>query len=490
MPIDHETPPSGPPSPQRRTLRRSRQHKVLGGVAGGVSEYLGVDVVIIRIAFVVLASMAGSGVLAYIAAWVILPKAAKNQSVQSTNQTRLGNLDGHQLGAIALVGVGAIALFDRLGIGFDGDMLLPFVLIGIGVAVLMSSKGSTSRSSVHRGRGAQCHVPNPMHRVGRVTPRGPFPEPASANPNGNVSTPKSGLGSPTWPNPTSPNPTSPNPTSPSPATDGFDHDNDEPATALDEFDRLRAPRAHEFEAGHLLATPLPHAPVGGTVPVNTARTATHRRRSPFARSSFGMLLVTVGVIFVAARTGLMTGGADGALALALFAIGGFLVIGAWLGRPRGFVMIGVLLTISLAVLSLTGTDWRGGFGERNFAPASMSELQSEYHLMGGAMYLNLSKLALGETDKRITVDVSMGAVAIEVPTGMNVKVNSSAGVGQITLFGKTSDGADVKSQGNFGSMETGSTLTIDARVGLGALEVAEIGHLEKLTDLPETGNSQ
>jgi hypothetical protein len=202
-----------------------------------------------------------------------------------------------------------------------------------------------------------------------------------------------------------------------------------------------------------------------------------------------MLLVAVGVIFVGARTGLMRGGAIGALALALFAVGMFLVAGAWLGRPRGFVTIGFLLTVILGFLSLTGTSWKGGFGERNLAPVSVSDLRSEYHLIAGAMYLNLSNLALGESDRRIAVDVSMGAVAIEVPKDMNVKVVSSAGAGELTLFGKTSDGLDVKSETLHVQPGTGPTLTIDARVGFGALEVAEVGTLKKLTDLPQTGNS-
>ena len=459
MSTDHQTQaPSGPPSPQRRVLRRSRDHKVLGGIAGGVSEYLGVDVVMIRIAFVVLASMAGSGMLVYLAAWVLLPKAPKTASLQPLHQTRLGNLDGHQLLAIALVGIGAIALFDRLGIGFDGDMLLPVVLIGFGVAVLVSSKSPTStRGSLPNGPAAASGAAP----VGHSTVPGPMPEPASTT-----------------------EPARPGGSSTSSATES---ELTEPITALDEFDRLRAPRANEFEAGHLLSTPLPSPP---RVPTPLPKGATVRKRTPFARSAFGMLLVIVGLIFVGARTGLMTGGFDAALALMLLVVGGFLVVGAWLGRPRGFVAIGTLLTLTLGLFSLTGTDWRGGFGERSFTPATVSDLKPEYHLMGGVMYLNLSKLSLDGESRRIAVDVSVGAVAIELPKGMNVKVNGSAGVGQVTLFGKTSDGTGVASRSTLGQIEKRATLTIDARVGLGALEVAEIGHLQKLTDLPSTGNSR
>ena len=48
--------PEDAPGPSRRVvLRRSRDDKVIAGVAGGLGRYLGVDPVIIRVAFVVLA---------------------------------------------------------------------------------------------------------------------------------------------------------------------------------------------------------------------------------------------------------------------------------------------------------------------------------------------------------------------------------------------------------------------------------------------------
>ncbi|HZD79229.1 MAG TPA: PspC domain-containing protein, partial [Actinomycetota bacterium] len=59
-------PPPPPPPPSRqptRSLRRSRSDRVIAGVCGGIGWYLGVDPVLIRIAFVVLTVAGGSGVL-------------------------------------------------------------------------------------------------------------------------------------------------------------------------------------------------------------------------------------------------------------------------------------------------------------------------------------------------------------------------------------------------------------------------------------------
>ena len=65
------SPPTGPPV--RPQLRRSGTDKMLGGVAGGLAEYSGIDPVIWRAGFVALALAGGSGVLLYVLLWVLMP---------------------------------------------------------------------------------------------------------------------------------------------------------------------------------------------------------------------------------------------------------------------------------------------------------------------------------------------------------------------------------------------------------------------------------
>lgn len=60
-------------------LYRSGKDKILGGVCGGIGEYLGVDPVIIRLLWILLALAYGTGILAYIIAWIIIPKNPKHK---------------------------------------------------------------------------------------------------------------------------------------------------------------------------------------------------------------------------------------------------------------------------------------------------------------------------------------------------------------------------------------------------------------------------
>ena len=56
-----------------RRLRHDTGDRVLGGVASGVAHYLGIDPVAVRVGFVVLAALGGSGVLLYFAGWLLIP---------------------------------------------------------------------------------------------------------------------------------------------------------------------------------------------------------------------------------------------------------------------------------------------------------------------------------------------------------------------------------------------------------------------------------
>lgn len=72
------TPPGTPPTVDpaaRPRLRRSGTDSMLGGVSGGLAEYSGIEAVLWRVGFVVLACAGGSGVLAYLLLWVPLPAA-------------------------------------------------------------------------------------------------------------------------------------------------------------------------------------------------------------------------------------------------------------------------------------------------------------------------------------------------------------------------------------------------------------------------------
>ncbi|WP_088186793.1 PspC domain-containing protein [Desulfosporosinus sp. FKA] len=56
-----------------RRLYRSSQDRQLGGVCGGIAEYLDLDPSLVRIGALLLLLVGGTGFLAYLVAWFIIP---------------------------------------------------------------------------------------------------------------------------------------------------------------------------------------------------------------------------------------------------------------------------------------------------------------------------------------------------------------------------------------------------------------------------------
>ena len=125
-PQEEPPPPAAAAAPAAgpRRLTRSSSDKVLGGVAGGLGRYFDIDPIIFRIGFVVLTLAGGAGLLAYVAAWLLVPEDAV-PGAPPTGRSRLLTW----LGA----GILAIAVLATLGPGlfFVGPPLVGLALIAL-----------------------------------------------------------------------------------------------------------------------------------------------------------------------------------------------------------------------------------------------------------------------------------------------------------------------------------------------------------------------
>lgn len=142
----------------RDRLYRSRENRKIAGVAGGLAEYFDVDVVIVRILFVLAVLAGGSGVLAYIIAWIAIPEenvvlengeittgdepasqenreyyAEKNECEQETRSKRQRNA------GFILIGLGVLFL-SRQFLGSFFHNLWPLLLIIIGIFLLVRER--------------------------------------------------------------------------------------------------------------------------------------------------------------------------------------------------------------------------------------------------------------------------------------------------------------------------------------------------------------
>ncbi|HEU5257102.1 MAG TPA: PspC domain-containing protein, partial [Vicinamibacterales bacterium] len=77
--------------PRRRLVRRPAEGKI-GGVCAGLADYFNTDVALVRAAWVVLSIWPGAvvlGVIAYLAAWLLMPRAESVDVASAAPQPRL-----------------------------------------------------------------------------------------------------------------------------------------------------------------------------------------------------------------------------------------------------------------------------------------------------------------------------------------------------------------------------------------------------------------
>ena len=128
-------PPQPPPVSQAPVLRRSRDDRVVFGVAGGLGRYLGVDPVIIRIGLVLLTVFGGSGVLLYLIGLVVIPEEAEGEVPVAAARTGAASANAVFVLGAALVIIGSLSLVTRLVPGL-GHLVGPALLIGAGALVI------------------------------------------------------------------------------------------------------------------------------------------------------------------------------------------------------------------------------------------------------------------------------------------------------------------------------------------------------------------
>jgi len=58
----------------KRLYRASKKDSVIGGVCAGIANYFGIDPIIVRLIWLVLIFGYGFGILAYLIAWIIIPR--------------------------------------------------------------------------------------------------------------------------------------------------------------------------------------------------------------------------------------------------------------------------------------------------------------------------------------------------------------------------------------------------------------------------------
>ena len=157
------SPPAEPAASPTPRLQRLAHGRVVAGVAAGLGWRLGVDPVLIRIAFAVLTFAGGAGLVLYGVLWALVPSATTAPPPRRPATAQQGV-------ALALMVLGALLLLRVLGVWFGDTVVWPIVLVAAGSAVLWSRAEQDDRAAWSRMTG---QVPQSALRRAAAGPTSP-----------------------------------------------------------------------------------------------------------------------------------------------------------------------------------------------------------------------------------------------------------------------------------------------------------------------------
>jgi hypothetical protein len=138
----------------------------------------------------------------------------------------------------------------------------------------------------------------------------------------------------------------------------------------------------------------------------------------------------------------------------------------------GLVPLGVVLAVVAGIVALLPGASSLETGDRVLEVRELGDLQDAYQLGAGQLTLDLRALDLPPGRTELRVDVGLGDLRVRVPAEATIEVDGRVTAGELRAFGTQVDGVGARRQVTDAGREDAGTLAIEARVGLGTLEVS------------------
>ena len=178
-------------------------------------------------------------------------------------------------------------------------------------------------------------------------------------------------------------------------------------------------------------------------PIETQSERVRRPRSPLGVYTLGATLLAVAAASGLAGADIVNLDAGQYFALALMVIGGGLVVGAWWGRARILMLLGLMLIPFMLAGSAISVPMSGPVSDR-YIEAHREQVQGEYELLLGSLALDFSRYDFGERATEVDVKVVVGDIDVYAPPGVEVTITGSLDAGSTDIFGTFDEGANLE----------------------------------------------
>lgn len=442
------------------TVRRSTTDAKLGGLCGGVAAHWGIDPVLVRVGWAVLALSGGIGLVLYLAGWLLIPL----QGADSAPVDDFFGSGGRRWPKevwLTLVVIACLTVFALFG------SLSPF---GVAPAVVLAviwyfgfyrnrahRPGQQQASARPHPPTASLAAPEPPQVYRYPGPPTPFTEAAHAwrqriEEHGRQAGEAVRPAAQPWP------------IYPETAPTRATYDVDPAVQDRQAF--LATP-----DPVGLYVDPAPEPAAATALVADRGQTISARRLRLAALLVGGLTLAGLGLADGHGVTIPLTA----YIGAALLVVGLTLVTATWLGRARGLLPIGFLLLLGLLAASAAGpgtqlTDWNS----TTKAYTSLAELPAAGDSRdAGRLKVDLARLQV-PSDVTYRAHVDTGSLEVVIPSNVNVVTRYTVDVGVVRTYGRQVDGGtDLHGSSTDPAQAdpTKPTLTLDLSVATGDLEV-------------------
>jgi phage shock protein PspC (stress-responsive transcriptional regulator) len=216
------------------------------------------------------------------------------------------------------------------------------------------------------------------------------------------------------------------------------------------------------------------------------------------RLTVSAALAAVGIGLLLDRTDLYEISTYHLVSIALLVLGAGLAVGAFFGRARWLLLCAAPLVL---VLPIAGTftsldvDPLHHLGARSWRSPDAASVAPTYENGTGSAELSVGGTRVDETSGATVVRNGIGTIVVTVPPGMTVELHGRAGWGQIRIVDQRVEAVDtpggqtawysdhqvVEHEGRDAELDYvlqgrsgGGTLTVDAVIGFGTIEVRRL----------------
>lgn len=200
----------------------------------------------------------------------------------------------------------------------------------------------------------------------------------------------------------------------------------------------------------------PYAPAGprppaATPPVRTGKPPKPpkppRERSALGAATFSMIFVAIGVVAILDLTNAVPVRPSTYFAAVLITIALGLLVGAWFGRARWLIALGLVAAAALGISTLAESyEVDRAHSPVVWQPASHEALAVRYQTRFGDATLDLRQVDFTGQSSEVTVRVNFGKLRVMVPPEVDTTVVAEVDAGEARIFGSSWSGVDNRSR--------------------------------------------